>query len=83
MTWVEATPSLLTRRLHLSKGQRIAIEGRLQTRQWDDDAGVRHLVWTWHSVRRRAADAAQMRVYNGEGREREASPSPPERDWRI
>ena len=33
---------LLTRRLHLSKGQLIDIEGRLQTRQWDDDAGVRH-----------------------------------------
>jgi single-strand DNA-binding protein len=26
----------------LSKGQLIDIEGRLQTRQWDDDAGIRH-----------------------------------------
>ena len=26
----------------LSKGQLIDVEGRLQTRQWDDDAGVRH-----------------------------------------
>jgi single-strand DNA-binding protein len=26
----------------LAKGQLVAIEGRLQTRQWDDDAGVRH-----------------------------------------
>jgi single-strand DNA-binding protein len=26
----------------LSKGQLIDAEGRLQTRQWDDDAGVRH-----------------------------------------
>lgn len=26
----------------LSKGQLIDIEGRLQTRQWDDDAGKRH-----------------------------------------
>ena len=33
---------LLTRGLHLSKGQLIDVEGRLQTRQWDDDAGVRH-----------------------------------------
>ncbi len=33
---------MLTRRLHLSKGQLVDIEGRLQTRQWDDDAGVRH-----------------------------------------
>ena len=28
--------------MHLSKGQLVDIEGRLQTRQWDDDAGVRH-----------------------------------------
>ena len=27
---------------YLGKGQQVAIEGRLQTRQWDDDAGVRH-----------------------------------------
>jgi single-strand DNA-binding protein len=33
---------LLTRRLHLSKGQLVDVEGRLQTRQWDDDGGVRH-----------------------------------------
>jgi single-stranded DNA-binding protein len=26
--------------LHLSKGQLIDVEGRLQTREWDDDAGV-------------------------------------------
>jgi single-strand DNA-binding protein len=26
----------------LSKGQLIDVEGRLQTRQWDDDAGKRH-----------------------------------------
>ncbi len=26
----------------LSKGQLVDIEGRLQTRQWDDDAGTRH-----------------------------------------
>ena len=30
---------LLTRGLHLSKGQLVDVEGRLQTRQWDDDAG--------------------------------------------
>ena len=33
---------VLTRRLHLGKGQLVDIEGRLQTRQWDDDAGKRH-----------------------------------------
>ena len=32
---------LLTRRLYLSKGQLVDVEGRLQTRQWDDDAGKR------------------------------------------
>src|SRR5258705_1646440 len=26
----------------LGKGQQVAIEGRLQTRSWDDDAGKRH-----------------------------------------
>ncbi len=26
----------------LSKGQLVDVEGRLQTRQWDDDAGKRH-----------------------------------------
>ncbi|MGH2380201.1 MAG: hypothetical protein ACRDG7_03145 [Candidatus Limnocylindria bacterium] len=25
----------------LSKGQRLDVDGRLQTRQWDDDAGKR------------------------------------------
>jgi len=28
--------------LHLGKGQQIAIDGRLQTRQWDDDHGAHH-----------------------------------------
>jgi single-stranded DNA-binding protein len=28
--------------LHLSKGQLVDVEGRLQTRQWDDDADLRH-----------------------------------------
>jgi single-strand DNA-binding protein len=27
---------------YLGKGQQIAIEGRLQTRQWEDDRGARH-----------------------------------------
>ena len=27
---------------YLGKGQQVAIEGRLQTRQWDDDRGSRH-----------------------------------------
>ena len=28
--------------MHLGKGQLVDLEGRLQTRQWDDDAGKRH-----------------------------------------
>jgi single-stranded DNA-binding protein len=35
---------VLTSRLHLSKGQLVDVEGRLQTRQWDDDDGVRQCV---------------------------------------
>jgi single-strand DNA-binding protein len=27
---------------YLGKGQQVAVEGRLQTRSWDDDRGVRH-----------------------------------------
>ena len=27
---------------YLSKGQQVAVEGRLQTRSWDDDRGLRH-----------------------------------------
>jgi single-strand DNA-binding protein len=27
---------------YLGKGQQVALEGRIQTRQWDDDAGKRH-----------------------------------------
>lgn len=27
---------------YLGKGQQVAVEGRLQTRQWDDDRGQRH-----------------------------------------
>ncbi len=44
VSWAGARPFsvLLTRRLHLSKGQLVDLEGRLQTRQWDDDAGLRH-----------------------------------------
>src|SRR6266566_2301492 len=27
---------------YIGKGQQVAIEGRIQTRSWDDDRGVRH-----------------------------------------
>jgi hypothetical protein len=37
-----AVRGLLNRRLHLSKGQLVDLEGRLKTRQWDVDAGLRH-----------------------------------------
>src|SRR5262245_59884436 len=32
----------------LGKGQQVAVEGRLQTRSWDDDRGARH--WKTESV---------------------------------
>jgi single-strand DNA-binding protein len=46
--------------LHLSKGQLVDIEGRLQTRQWDDDAGVRH--WKTEVV------AASLEMLSGRGK---------------
>lgn len=42
---------LLTRCLQLSKGQLVDIEGRLQTRQWDDDGGGKRQDRTGESCR--------------------------------
>jgi single-strand DNA-binding protein len=39
---------------YLGKGQQVAIEGRLQTRTWDDDRGLRH--WKTEIV----ADSVEM-----------------------
>ena len=44
----------------LSKGQLVDIEGRLQTRQWDDEAGVRH--WKTEVV------AAGLEMLSGRGK---------------
>lgn len=44
----------------LSKGQLVNIEGRLQTRQWDDDAGIRH--WKTEVV------AAGLEMLSGRGK---------------
>ena len=44
----------------LSKGQLVDIDGRLQTRQWDDDAGVRH--WKTEVV------AANLEMLSGRGK---------------
>jgi single-strand DNA-binding protein len=44
----------------LSKGQLVDIEGRLQTRQWDDDAGVRH--WKTEIV------VGQLEMLSGRGK---------------
>ena len=41
-TSVIAARTVLTRTKYLSKGQLVDVEGRLQTRQWDGDAGKRH-----------------------------------------
>jgi single-strand DNA-binding protein len=44
----------------LSKGQLVDVEGRLQTRQWDDDAGVRH--WKTEIV------VASLEMLSGRGK---------------
>jgi single-strand DNA-binding protein len=44
----------------LSKGQLVDIEGRLQTRQWDDDAGIRH--WKTEVV------ASSLEMLSGRGK---------------
>ena len=45
---------------YLTKGKQIYVEGRLQTRQWDDDAGVRH--WKTEVV------AASLEMLSGRGK---------------
>jgi single stranded DNA-binding protein len=42
---------------YLGKGQQVAIEGRIQTRTWDDDRGARH--WKTEIV------AAQVELLSG------------------
>jgi single-strand DNA-binding protein len=44
----------------LSKGQLVDVEGRLQTRQWDDDAGKRH--WKTEVV------VASLEMLSGRGK---------------
>jgi single-strand DNA-binding protein len=48
----------------LSKGQLVDVEGRLQTRQWDDDAGVRH--WKTEVV------VNQLEMLSGRGKKEAA-----------
>jgi single-strand DNA-binding protein len=45
---------------YLGKGQQVAVEGRLQTRTWDDEAGKRH--WKTEIV------AASVEMLSGRGR---------------
>jgi single-strand DNA-binding protein len=49
----------------LSKGQLVDVEGRLQTRQWDDDAGIRH--WKTEVV------ANQLEMLSGRGKKEYAN----------
>lgn len=64
---------------YLGKGQQVAIEGRLQTRTWDDDRGLRH--WKTEIVAtsvemlsgRKKKDYAEEAVAEGEADE--AAPS--------
>lgn len=39
MTWDRLAEICAT---YLGKGQQVAVEGRIQTRTWDDDRGTRH-----------------------------------------
>jgi single-strand DNA-binding protein len=72
---------------YLGKGQQVAIEGRLQTRQWDDDRGARH--WKTEVVaisvemlsgrRKRDYEADSLVAQaNGEGRSDDTAISPNE-----
>ena len=72
---------------YLGKGQQVAIEGRLQTRQWDDDRGSRH--WKTEVVatsvemlsgrRKRDYEADSVAAQaSGEGSEEPAGISPNE-----
>jgi single-strand DNA-binding protein len=45
---------------YLGKGQRVAVEGRLQTRSWDDDKGQRH--WKTEIV------ASNVEMLSGRGK---------------
>jgi single-strand DNA-binding protein len=45
---------------YLGKGQQVAIEGRLQTRSWDDDKGARH--WKTEIV------ASHVEMLSGRGK---------------
>ena len=47
--------------MYLGKGQQVAVEGKLQTRQWDDDLGRRH--WKTDVV----ASAGKMLSGRGKG----------------
>jgi len=51
---------------YLGKGQQVAVEGKLQTRQWDDDLGRRH--WKTEIV----ASAVEMLLGRGKGAMHEA-----------
>jgi single-strand DNA-binding protein len=48
----------------LGKGQLVDLEGRLQTRQWDDDAGKRH--WKTEVV------VSQLEMLSGRGKKESA-----------
>ena len=54
--------------MHLGKGQLVDLEGRLQTRQWDDDAGKRH--WKTEVV------ANSLEMLSGRGKKEYAREAP-------
>jgi single-strand DNA-binding protein len=57
---------------YLGRGQQVAVEGRLQTRQWDDDLGRRH--WKTEVV----ASAVEMLSGRGKGAMHEAAAIAPD-----
>ena len=58
--------------MYLGKGQQVAVEGALQTRQWDDDLGRRH--WKTEVV----ASAVEMLSGRGKGAMHEAGAIAPD-----
>jgi len=58
--------------MYLGKGQQVAVEGKLQTRQWDDDLGRRH--WKTEVV----ASAVEMLSGRGKGAMHEAGAIAPD-----
>jgi single-strand DNA-binding protein len=58
---------------YLSKGKQVYVEGRLQTRPWEDKEGVKR-----YTTEIRADQMVMLGGRGGDGMSREATPPPPE-----